>query len=108
MHTPSPDERFDLVVVGAGIVGVAHALAAARAGLRVVVVERDVRANGASIRNFGFVTVTGQARGEVWRQARRTRDIWAEVAPHAGIAIEHEGLVLTLRRPESVAVAQAF
>lgn len=100
--------RFDVAVVGAGIVGLAHALAAARAGLRVVVIERDVRANGASIRNFGFITVTGQARGEIWRQARRTRDVWAEVAAKAGIAVEHRGLVLTLRRPEAVGVAEAF
>lgn len=101
-------ERFDMAVIGAGIVGLGHALAAARAGLRVVVIERDARANGASIRNFGFVTVTGQPRGEVWRLARRTRDVWAEIAPKAGFDIAHRGLVLTLRRPESVAVAEAF
>ena len=57
---------FDLAVVGAGMVGLAHAYAAARAGKRVVVIERDARANGASIRNFGFITVTGQERGESW------------------------------------------
>jgi FAD dependent oxidoreductase TIGR03364 len=104
----SAADSFDLAVIGAGVVGLGHALAAARAGLRVVVIERDVRANGASIRNFGFVTVTGQARGDVWRLARRARDVWAEVAPRAGIAVEHRGMALTLRRPESVAVAQAF
>ena len=43
-----------------GNVGLAHALAAARRGLRVVVIDRDAQANGASVRNFGFVTVTGQ------------------------------------------------
>ncbi|MBV8682671.1 MAG: TIGR03364 family FAD-dependent oxidoreductase [Caulobacteraceae bacterium] len=100
--------RFDLAVIGAGVVGLGHALAAVRQGLKVVVIERDLRANGASIRNFGFITVSGQPRGEVWRLARRSRDIWAEVAPRAGIPVEHEGLVLTLRRPESVAVAEAF
>jgi FAD dependent oxidoreductase TIGR03364 len=94
--------------VGAGIVGLAHALAAVRAGLKVVVIERNPRANGASIRNFGFITVTGQPRGDVWRLARRARDVWAEVAPQAGVEIEHRGLVVTLRRPESVAVAEAF
>jgi FAD dependent oxidoreductase TIGR03364 len=113
MTTPSIAPRsgapaFDLAVIGAGIVGLAHALAAARAGLSVVVVEREVRANGASIRNFGFVTVSGQARGDVWRLARRTRDVWAEVCDPAGIEVEHRGLVLTLRRQESVAVAEAF
>lgn len=102
------DGEFDLAVVGAGVVGLAHAYAAARRGARVVVIERDAAANGASIRNFGFVTVTGQARGDVWRLAMRSRDVWAEIAPAAGIAIEHRGLVLTLRRPESVAVAQGF
>jgi D-hydroxyproline dehydrogenase subunit beta len=100
--------RFDLAVIGAGIVGLGHALAAARQGLKVVVIDRDLRANGASIRNFGFITVTGQPRGEVWRLARRARDIWWDIAPGAGIAIEHHGLALTLRRPESVAVAEAF
>jgi FAD dependent oxidoreductase TIGR03364 len=99
---------YDVAIVGAGIVGLAHALAAAKVGKRVVVIDRDPRANGASIRNFGFVTVTGQERGEHWTLARRTRDIWAEVAPEAGIAVEQTGLILTLRRPEAVAVAEAF
>ena len=99
---------FDLAVVGGGIVGLAHAYAAARAGKRVVVIERDVRANGASIRNFGFITVTGQARGESWRLARRTRDVWAEAAQQARIPIEQSGLYLTARSPEAVAVIEAF
>ena len=39
-------------------------------GKRVVVIDRDAQANGASVRNFGFVTVTGQERGEMRRRAR--------------------------------------
>ncbi|HXA37389.1 MAG TPA: TIGR03364 family FAD-dependent oxidoreductase [Phenylobacterium sp.] len=99
---------YDLAVVGAGIVGMACALAAARRGMRVAVIDRDAQANGASVRNFGFVTVTGQERGEMWRRARRTRDIWAEVAPQAGVPVLHEGLVMTARREEAVAVLEAF
>lgn len=102
------NKSYDLAIVGAGIIGLAHAYAAARMGKRVVVVDRDKRANGASIRNFGFVTVTGQERGDSWELARSTRDIWAEVAPQAGIELEQSGLVVTLRRPEAVAVAEAF
>jgi D-hydroxyproline dehydrogenase subunit beta len=100
--------RFDLAVVGAGIVGLAHALAAARRGLRVVVFDREREAIGASVRNFGFITVTGQRRGECWRRALRSRDIWLEVASQAGIAIEQEGLVVVARRPEAMAVLEAF
>ena len=99
---------YDVAIVGAGIIGLAHAYTAAKRGKRVVVIERDVRANGASIRNFGFITVTGQERGESWGLARDTRDVWADVAPPAGIDLEQRGLILTLRRPEAVAVAEAF
>ena len=101
-------QNFDLAVVGGGIIGLAHAYMAARAGMRVAVIERDIRANGASIRNFGFITVTGQERGDSWRLARRTRDVWVELAPKAGIAIEHRGLYLTARSQEAVEVIGAF
>ena len=99
---------FDLAVVGAGIVGLAHAFAAARLGKRVVVIEREPRAIGASIRNFGFVTVTGQERGATWRRARRSRDIWAAVAPQADIAIEQTGLLVSLRHPLARDLARSF
>src|SRR5262245_55113584 len=99
---------FDLAIVGAGIVGLAHALAAARLGKKVVVIDRDAQANGASIRNFGFVTVTGQGAGDCWEMARRARDVWAEIAPQAGIEIVQRGLVVAARWPESEAVIDAF
>jgi FAD dependent oxidoreductase TIGR03364 len=108
MKSTNSPERFDLAVVGAGIVGLGVALAAVRRGLRVVVIDRDAQANGASVRNFGFVTVTGQDRGTMWARAQRTRDIWAEVAPAAGIPILQRGLWMLARRPESVGVLEAF
>lgn len=102
------NRRFDLLVVGAGIVGLGHALAAARRGLSVAVVDREDQAIGASVRNFGFVTVTGQQSGECWRRAMRSRDVWLEVAPLAGIAVEHAGLLVAAQRPEAMRVLEAF
>jgi FAD dependent oxidoreductase TIGR03364 len=101
-------ERFDLAVVGAGILGLATALAGARRGLRVVVIDRDAQANGASVRNFGFITVSGQESGVMWARARRSRDVWSEVAQAAGIPVLQNGLWVTARRPEAVAVMEAF
>jgi FAD dependent oxidoreductase TIGR03364 len=101
-------EVFDLAVIGGGVIGLAHAYVAAKAGKRVAVIERDVRANGASIRNFGFVTVSGQERGDGWRLARRTRDVWAGAAAEAGLRIEQQGLYLTARSAEALAVIEAF
>jgi D-hydroxyproline dehydrogenase subunit beta len=76
--------------------------------LRVIVIDRDAECCGASVRNFGFITVTGQERGTAWERARRTCAIWEEVAQQAGIDVLHRGLWLTTRRRESVAVLESF
>lgn len=100
--------RHDVIVVGAGIVGLAHALASVRRGKKVLVLDRDAQANGASIRNFGFVTVTGQDRDRVWDLAMRSAAIWREVAPPAGIRIEQEGQLLVAQRREAEALLNEF
>jgi FAD dependent oxidoreductase TIGR03364 len=99
---------FDLAVVGAGIIGLAHALAAARRGLRVVVIDRDMQANGASIRNFGLVVVSGQEPGISLQRAQRTREIWLDVAPKAGIGIVQQGILVAAQRPEALSLLEAF
>ena len=99
---------FDLVVVGAGIVGLGHALAAARRGLRVAVLERDACANSASVRNFGFVTITGQEGGVTRRRALRSREIWAEVAKEAVIPVHQEGAVIVAQRLPTLAALEEF
>lgn len=99
---------YDLAVVGGGILGLAHAYAASRAGKRVIVIERETRASGASVRNFGFITVTGQERGDFWQLARRTRDIWADLTARANIPVVHRGLYLTARSAEALSVIESF
>jgi FAD dependent oxidoreductase TIGR03364 len=99
---------YDLAVVGGGIVGLAHALAARRLGKRVIVLEREAANVGASIRNFGFVTVTGQQRGDQWRRALRSRDVWDAVSGPAGIANHHSGLTLAVQTQEGLAVVGSF
>jgi D-hydroxyproline dehydrogenase subunit beta len=100
-------ERYDLAIVGAGIVGLAHALAAARRGLRVVVLDREARAVGASIRNFGFITVTGQSP-QTWARAARTREIWEEIAPLAGIPIVHRNECVIVHSSQALDVLREF
>jgi FAD dependent oxidoreductase TIGR03364 len=98
--------KSDVIVVGSGIVGMACAWAALEQGLSVQVVDRDPVCVGASIRNFGFVTVTGQGRGDTWRRARRSRDVWTKIAPEADIAIEHTGLYVQAQRLEAKTLLQ--
>lgn len=103
-----PAGAFDVAIVGAGICGLAHALAAARRGKRVIVADRDAQANGASVRNFGFITVTGQQNGDCWRRARRSRDVWVEIASAAGIPVLQRGLLTIARRREARGVLEQF
>jgi FAD dependent oxidoreductase TIGR03364 len=76
---------YDVAVVGAGVLGLAHAYHLARRGLRVVVFERHPRAQGASVRNFGMIWPVGQPAGPAYETARRSREVWLDVLRAAGL-----------------------
>ncbi|WP_275461509.1 TIGR03364 family FAD-dependent oxidoreductase [Streptomyces noursei] len=102
------DRVADTAIVGGGIVGLAHALAAARRGDRVVLFERDAYAVGASIRNFGMVWAIGQQRGAVYQRALRSREIWLELSAKTGMWAEPSGSLHLAHRPDELAVLEEF
>jgi FAD dependent oxidoreductase TIGR03364 len=73
------------IVVGAGIVGLATARALAVRGYDVTVVERNARAVGASIRNFGMIWPIGQPDGELYESAMVSKGIWQQVCEETGM-----------------------
>jgi len=73
------------IIIGAGIVGLATARALATRGYNITVFERNERAVGASIRNFGMVWPIGQATGPMYERAMLSRSIWKQVCTEAGI-----------------------
>lgn len=95
----------DLIVVGAGIVGLAHAVEAVARGLSVTVVERDDRAVGASVRNFGHGCVTAQT-GEALAFAERARGTWLRLGREAGFPARETGTVVVARAAEELAALE--
>ncbi len=102
------DEKRDIAIVGAGIVGLAHALAAARRGLSVVLFERAPQACGASIRNFGMIWPIGQEPGAVHQRALRTRDVWLDIAPAARLWHQSTGSLHLAYADDELAVLAEF
>jgi FAD dependent oxidoreductase TIGR03364 len=71
--------RTRVVIVGGGVLGTMHAVAARRRGFEVVQLEREPEARGASVRNFGLVWVSGRRAGPELSLALRARELWSEL-----------------------------
>jgi FAD dependent oxidoreductase TIGR03364 len=79
------------IVIGAGVVGLATARALSLKGYHVTVIERNQKAVGASIRNFGMVWPIGQPDGVLYDRAIRSKQIWKEIADSIGIWYDEVG-----------------
>lgn len=101
-------KQADVIVIGAGIVGLAHALAAAKRGCKVVVFERNLAAIGASIRNFGMVWPVGQPEGELYQRALTSREIWLELSSKAGFTTSRVGSIHLAYQPDEMTVLEEF
>lgn len=99
---------YDVLVVGSGIVGLAHALSAARRGKSVVVIERNMRPVGASIRNFGLIWPIGQPLGRRFDRALRSRSIWTELAEQTGVFFAQKGSLHVVHQEDEYRVIEEF
>jgi FAD dependent oxidoreductase TIGR03364 len=102
------EKRADVAVVGAGILGLAHAYAAAKRGRSVIVFERGVRATGASVRNFGMIWPVGQPPGEMHEVALRSRELWLEILNSSGLPYLPTGSLHLAYREDEKAVLEEF
>ncbi|MCX4704908.1 FAD-binding oxidoreductase [Streptomyces sp. NBC_01373] len=100
----------DVVVVGAGMVGAACALYAARAGLDVTVVDRGPVAGGTTGGGEGNLLVSDKEPGPELDLALLSGRLWGELAEEFGTFVEYEakGGVVVATSPGSLAALERF
>jgi glycine/D-amino acid oxidase-like deaminating enzyme len=98
-----------VVIVGGGVLGVMHAVAARRRGLDVVHLEREAAARGASLRNFGLIWVSGRAAGPELALALRARRLWEDLAAEVpGVGFRpHGSLTIAVSEAELALLTEA-
>lgn len=100
----------DVVVVGAGMVGAACALYAARAGLDVVLVDRGPVSGGTTGAGEGNLLVSDKEPGPELDLALLSGRLWAQLAQELGEAVEYEakGGVVVASSPGGLAALERF
>ncbi|MFD3615586.1 NAD(P)/FAD-dependent oxidoreductase [Streptomyces sp. NPDC058676] len=100
----------DVVVVGAGMVGAACALYAARAGLDVTVVDRGPVAGGTTGRGEGNLLVSDKEPGPELELALLSGRLWGELEEEHGKFVEYEakGGVVVASSPGGLAALERF
>ncbi|MFG3061731.1 NAD(P)/FAD-dependent oxidoreductase [Streptomyces sp. NPDC048231] len=100
----------DVVVVGAGMVGAACALYAARAGLDVALVDRGPVAGGTTGAGEGNLLVSDKEPGPELELALLSLRLWDELADELGPAVEYEpkGGVVVASAPGGLAALEGL
>ncbi|MGW1474519.1 NAD(P)/FAD-dependent oxidoreductase [Streptomyces olivaceus] len=100
----------DVVVVGAGMVGAACALYAAREGLDVIVVDRGQVAGGTTGAGEGNLLVSDKEPGPELELALLSAGLWTGLAEELGRETEYEpkGGVVVAETPEALAGLETF
>lgn len=96
------------IVIGAGIAGLALTRALCVRGYKVTVFERNQRAVGASIRNFGMIWPIGQLEGALLDAAMLSRSIWKSICEESGIWHSETGSLHLAYQDDELAVMEEF
>jgi glycine/D-amino acid oxidase-like deaminating enzyme len=82
-------QTFDIVIVGAGIVGAACAAECAGAGLKALVVDRGRIAGGTTAAGMGHIVVMDDSEAQ-FALTRYSRDLWIRLRPQLPVEVEFE------------------
>ena len=82
-------KNYDVLIIGAGIVGCACARELAQAGLRVGIVEGNIPSAGATAAGMGHLVVMDDSPAQL-QLTRFGRTLWQQLSPELPGAVEYE------------------
>ncbi len=86
------ENKYDLIVVGGGVLGTFHAYHAVNKGLKVALLEKDAKPQGATVRNFGQVVPSGM--DSKWQlYGRESLNIYKHIQSKFDISVRQEGSI---------------
>src|SRR5438874_4119833 len=83
------NSTYDVVIVGAGIVGAACAYECVQRGMRVAVVDRDIIGGGATGAAMGHIVVMDDSDAQ-FALTRYSQTLWHELRPELPPDVEYE------------------
>lgn len=93
--------KFDLIVVGGGILGTFHAYHALKKGLTVALLEKNSKPQGATVRNFGQIVPSGM--DIKWQNfGRESLAIYNELQAQTDLTIRKNGSVYIASNDEEL------
>lgn len=92
---------YDLIVVGAGVLGTFHAIHAARSGKTVLLTEKDQYPVNATVRNFGQAVPSGMS-ADWLNYARRSTELYNEIQQEFDISVRNNGTVYISSDPDEL------
>jgi len=93
--------KYDLIVVGGGILGTFHAYHALLKGLRVLQLEKDNYPVSSTVRNFGQVVPSGMA-GRWFDYGVRGLEIYKSIQNEMDISVRNNGSMYIASDPDEV------
>ncbi len=99
------NNSHDLIIIGAGILGTAHAYHALQRGLRVAILDRSRTPQGSSVQNFGQIVPSGF--GVEWqRYGRRSLEIYKALQAEADISARQNGTIYIASNDEEMTLLE--
>lgn len=100
--------EWDVIVVGAGVLGAFHAYFARCKGLRTLLIERSHLPGEASVRNFGMIAASGMSQGDWHNRGLESAAIYRQLAERFSFGFQTGGSHYLATTPNELLVLQEF